>query len=116
MKTPDITAQSAMPVPMDRSMPPVMITKVVPTARHPITTVLNRMEVMLLQVKKTGLAKLKIADDHDQARERQELLEPVLAHGEGLALTGSATDPAAGSFGELGGGHGEVSPYAGGRV
>ena len=31
-KTPDITAQSAIPVPIERSMPPVMMTKVVPRA------------------------------------------------------------------------------------
>ena len=47
MKTPDITAHSAMPVPIDRSMPPVMMTNVVPSASVPMTTVENRMLMML---------------------------------------------------------------------
>jgi hypothetical protein len=41
--TPDITAHSAIPVPMLRSMPPVMITNVVPRASVPITTVAYRI-------------------------------------------------------------------------
>ena len=52
MKTPVITAASVMPVPIDRSMPPVMMTNVVPRARMPITAVESRMPEMLLQVKK----------------------------------------------------------------
>ena len=47
MNTPDITAHSAIPVPMDRSIPPVMITNVVPSASVPMTTVENRMLVTL---------------------------------------------------------------------
>jgi hypothetical protein len=52
MNTPVITAARVMPVPIDRSMPPVMMTKVVPRARIPITEVARRMPEMLLQVKK----------------------------------------------------------------
>ena len=47
MSTPDITAHRAMPVPIDRSIPPVMITNVVPSASVPMTTVENRMFVTL---------------------------------------------------------------------
>ncbi len=47
MKTPAITAHSAMPVPIERSMPPVMMTKVMPSASVPITTVENRIAVTL---------------------------------------------------------------------
>ena len=54
--TPVITAQSAMPVPIDRSMPPVMMTKVVPRARMPMTAVDSSTVAMLLKVKKFGLA------------------------------------------------------------
>ena len=43
-----MTAQSAMPVPMDRSMPEVMITNVVPSANVPMTTVENRTDVTLV--------------------------------------------------------------------
>ena len=46
MNTPDITAHSVIPVPIDRSMPPVMITNVVPSASVPMTTVENRIAVM----------------------------------------------------------------------
>ena len=47
MNTPAITAHSVMPVPIDRSIPPVMMTNVVPSASVPMTTVENRMLVML---------------------------------------------------------------------
>lgn len=57
--TPVITAQSAMPVPIERSMPPVMMTKVVPRARMPMTAVERRTVAMLLKVKKFGLAIVK---------------------------------------------------------
>ena len=43
MNVADITAHSAMPVPTDRSMPPVMMTRVAPNDRRPITTAENRI-------------------------------------------------------------------------
>jgi len=45
-----------MPVPIDRSMPPVMMTNVVPRARMPMTAVDSSTVAMLLKVKKFGLA------------------------------------------------------------
>ena len=48
-----------MPVPIDRSMPPVMITKVVPSARMPVTVAAVRIETRLLAVKKCELANEK---------------------------------------------------------
>ena len=47
ISTPEMTAHSVIPVPIERSMPPVMITNVVPRARSPITTVENRIAVTL---------------------------------------------------------------------
>ena len=48
IRTPEMTAHSAIPVPIDRSIPPVMITNVVPSASSPITTVEKRIAVTLL--------------------------------------------------------------------
>ena len=45
ISTPEMTAHSVMPVPIERSMPPVMITNVVPSASSPITTVEKRIAV-----------------------------------------------------------------------
>ena len=47
ISTPEMTAHSAIPVPTERSMPPVMITNVVPSASSPITTVEKRIAVTL---------------------------------------------------------------------
>ena len=47
MKVPAITAQNAIPVPTERSMPLVMITKVAPSAKSPTTTAEYRMLMML---------------------------------------------------------------------
>ena len=47
ISTPEMTAHSVMPVPIERSMPLVMITNVVPSASRPITTVENRIDVTL---------------------------------------------------------------------
>ena len=59
MKTPDITAHNVMPVPSERSMPAVMITKVAPIARVPMTTVENSIEVTFEKVRKFELANEK---------------------------------------------------------
>src|SRR4028119_750226 len=56
MKTPDMTPHSAMPVPMERSIPPVMMTNVVPSASIPMATVENRMLVTLEYVKNDEFA------------------------------------------------------------
>ena len=42
---PEMTAHSVIPVPIERSMPPVMITNVVPSASSPMTTVEKRIAV-----------------------------------------------------------------------
>ena len=41
-----------MTVPIDRSMPPVMITNVAPSARMPMTEVASRIPTMLSNVRK----------------------------------------------------------------
>ena len=43
--TPITTEQKVIVVPTDRSMPPVMITKVTPIARTPFTAVATRIEM-----------------------------------------------------------------------
>src|SRR5215470_11315677 len=48
-----------MPVPMDRSIPPAMMTNVVPRARIPVTVAAMRMPMRLLGVRKYGLAMKK---------------------------------------------------------
>ena len=45
ISTPEMTAHSVIPVPIERSMPPVMITNVVPSASSPMTTVEKRIAV-----------------------------------------------------------------------
>ena len=42
-KTPVITAANVITVPTERSMPPVMMTKVTPMARIPVTEVARKM-------------------------------------------------------------------------
>ena len=57
MKVADITAHSAMPVPTERSIPPVMMTSVAPSESRPTTTAEKRIVVTLPNVGKTcGLA------------------------------------------------------------
>jgi hypothetical protein len=43
--SPRMTEQNVIVVPTDRSMPPVMITKVTPIARTPFTAVATRIEM-----------------------------------------------------------------------
>ena len=52
--TPVITAASVMTVPIERSIPPVMITNVTPSARMPLTEVASRIPTMLSNVRKFG--------------------------------------------------------------
>src|SRR5258706_4117415 len=54
-----MTAQNVMSVPTDRSMPPVMMTKVQATASTPLTAVDCRMPTMLSVCMKLGDAMLK---------------------------------------------------------
>ena len=54
MNTPDITAESVITVPTDRSIPAVMITKVTPRASTQFTAVANRMPIMLSTSRKNG--------------------------------------------------------------
>ena len=56
---PIMTVVSVITVPTDRSMPPVMMTKVTPIARMPLTAVAIRMPLMLLPVRKYGDASEK---------------------------------------------------------
>jgi hypothetical protein len=57
--TPVITAASVITVPTDRSMPPVMITNVTPSANTPLTDVASRMPTMLSNCRKFGEASEK---------------------------------------------------------
>jgi hypothetical protein len=57
--TPVMTAESDMTVPIDRSMPPEMMTNVSPMAKTPVTDVATRMPFMFSKLKKYGDAKLK---------------------------------------------------------
>src|SRR6185503_556615 len=56
MTTPVITADSDMTVPIDRSMPPEMITNVTPRASTPLTVVASRIPTMLSNSRKLGEA------------------------------------------------------------
>ncbi len=57
--TPVITADSVITVPMERSIPPEMITKVTPRASTPTTAVASRMPTMLSNCRKFGDASEK---------------------------------------------------------
>ncbi len=61
MNTPVMTPHRIMPVPIERSIPPETMTKVVPRARIPVTVAAMRMPTRLLGVKKYGLAMEKNA-------------------------------------------------------
>ena len=54
MTTPVMTADKAITVPIERSIPPVMITNVTPRARTPLTDVASRIPTMLSNVRKFG--------------------------------------------------------------
>jgi hypothetical protein len=58
--TPRITELNVITVPTERSMPPLTITKVIPTARIPFTAVIIRIFVIFGLDKKNGEAMLKI--------------------------------------------------------
>ncbi len=76
-----MTPQSTMSVPIERSIPPVMMTNVVPRARMPVTVAAVRIEVRLFAVKKGELAKRE-HDDHDDARRREQLLHRAAPPGQ----------------------------------
>ena len=50
--TPVITAANVMTVPTERSIPPVMITKVTPRASTPLTAVASKIPMTLSKVRK----------------------------------------------------------------
>ena len=52
MTTPVMTADRVMTVPIERSIPPVMITNVTPRARMPLTEVASRIPTALSNVRK----------------------------------------------------------------
>ena len=52
MNTPVITAASVITVPIDRSIPPEMITNVTPKASTPFTAVASKIPMTLLNVRK----------------------------------------------------------------
>ena len=52
MNTPVMTAEKVSTVPIERSMPPVMMTKVTPNASTPLTAVDRRMATMLSSLRK----------------------------------------------------------------
>src|ERR1044071_5897500 len=56
MTTPVTTADSDMTVPIDRSIPPAMITNVTPRASTPLTAVASRMPTILSNCRKLGEA------------------------------------------------------------
>lgn len=56
MRPADSVPTSAMTAPTDRSMPPVRMTKVMPTARMPTTETCRSTFMMLLTLKKLSLA------------------------------------------------------------
>ena len=60
---PDITAEKVMTVPIERSIPPVMITNVTPSAKSPLTQVASSMEMILSTKRKLGdsIAKMIIS-------------------------------------------------------
>ena len=77
-----MTPHRIMPVPIDRSMPPVMMTNVVPRARMPVTVAAVRIDTRLFAVKKCGLTIEKNDDDDDEARGGEQLLERAASAGE----------------------------------
>src|SRR5690606_5267444 len=59
MITPVMTDANVITVPTERSIPPVMMTKVTPTARIPMTAVDSKMPTILVNVAKLGDASEK---------------------------------------------------------
>jgi hypothetical protein len=59
-QTPAITELKVITVPTDKSIPPLTIMKVMPSARIPLTAVISRIVTKLADVKKFGEAIVKI--------------------------------------------------------
>ena len=59
MNTPVITAEKVSTVPTERSMPAVIMMKVTPNARTPLTAVANKIPTKLSKVRKYGEANEK---------------------------------------------------------
>src|SRR6266403_3968569 len=57
MNTPVVTAERVITVPMERSIPPVMMTKVTPSASTPLTVVARRIPTTLSNCRKFGDAR-----------------------------------------------------------
>jgi hypothetical protein len=60
MKKATITEPKVITVPAERSIPPVTIIKVIPTAKMPLTAVISNMVTILPGVKKLGELMVKI--------------------------------------------------------
>ena len=75
--TPVITAASVMTVPTERSMPPVMMTKVTPSASTPLTAVASRMPMTLSKVKKVGRQNREDDKENDKSGKRQQFLRCI---------------------------------------
>ena len=63
MKTAVMTADNVITVPTDRSIPPVMMTNVTPSASTPLTEVASRMPTILSNCRKFGDATEKMANN-----------------------------------------------------
>ena len=68
--TPVMTADSVITVPIERSMPPLMMTNVTPMARMPLTAVASRIPMTLLGVAKYGDSDREDDDDERAGRRR----------------------------------------------
>ena len=97
MNTPVMTAESVMTVPMERSIPAVMMTKVTPRASTPLTAVASRMPTMLSNWRKLGEASEKTTRSTMRAPKASSVCMAL----ERSRLRGPAAGRSAGARGSL---------------
>ena len=73
--TPHMTAVKVISVPTERSMPPVMMTKVQATPSTPLTAVACRMPTTFVFAQEVRRGDAEIGDQRDQHDERDRLLQ-----------------------------------------
>ncbi len=97
--TPHITAQKVISVPTDRSMPAVMMTKVLATPSTPLTAVRLQNGEDVLHLREGGRGEAEEHEEHNEARKGEQLMPPLggeVAGWQGLA--GRRADRRGGGF------------------
>ena len=77
--TPVMTAANVITVPTERSIPPVMMMKVTPNAKMPLTAVASKMPMTFVKGKEVRRCQREDDEQTRSARERQQFLRSIRA-------------------------------------